>query len=456
VPRWSKAFQKHEQPEYLLMMVYKSRAKMISPITGRSKVKPLLLVFPFGLLSHYLRCLVLCRHLNQYFEIRFLFNATFSRFIEQEGFGTFRCSSLDPVKAIEGVKNFDFSWLEEREMERLLNDQVQVIQNLKPIAVLGDYAPTLRMASETTDTCYFSLMNAYMSKYFAAGRQISKNHPAYKLINHLPPKLAASLTRFGEGRAFAQLHIPFRDLRRKQGLAAYNSYLDELEGDINLVCDLPEIFSQKVLPGNYYNIGPLYYDRAPDTDLHQQTSDMRSKIDPNKTTILVSMGSSGNWNSVAFLNSRDFAQYNVVVVGHHEDKLRGDHIISAPFIGMHQVFPIADLVICHGGNGTLYQALYYGLPSLVSTNHCEQEWNLDAFKTCNAAEALPEGLTNNEVKALIESLVSRKQDRRLAKLSGLVRDWQRKLPGVLHDMLSPTKTFKQIEVEPPAPAARIA
>jgi hypothetical protein len=154
------------------------------PLTNTGK--PLMLVFPFGLMSHYLRCLVLSRQLKNYFTIKFLDNPAYSTFIRQENFETFTCSYLDPAKAIDGVRRFDFSWLKKEELERLFLDQADVIKRLKPALVLGHFSPTLKMAANAAGVRFVSLLNGHMSKYYAGTREISKNHPAKKLIRILP------------------------------------------------------------------------------------------------------------------------------------------------------------------------------------------------------------------------------------------------------------------------------
>jgi UDP:flavonoid glycosyltransferase YjiC (YdhE family) len=388
--------------------------------------KPLLLVFPFGLLSHYLRCLVLGRELKKYFTVKFLDNPAYSNFIEQEDFDTFTCSYLDPAKAIEGVKRFDLSWLQKEELEQLFLRQVAVIQKLKPALVLGDFSPTLRMAADATGVTFVSLFNGYMSKYYAGTRNISKNHPAEKLIRFLPAGLGAILTRVGESRAFKILHSPFREIRRSYDLPTCASYLDELEGDLNLVCDLPLIFPQKALPSNYHLVGPLYYD----SDIPAFGIPVMSE--PKKKTILVSMGSSGNWQQVTFLNDQYYNIYNVIAIGDNTRALKGNHIGHLPFAGMHEIFPHIDLLICHGGNGTLYQALYYNVPVLVRTNHCEQEWNLSAFSALKIAGSLDSVVNEARLQQIVTGAIESGKNGSLARISMDLRHWQKKMPAIIH------------------------
>ena len=47
-----------------------------------------------------------------------------------------------------------------------------------------------------------------------------------------------------------------------------------------------------------------------------------------------------------------------------------------------------DLMICHGGNGTIYQALAQGVPILGLTSIFEQEWNMNRVEELGLGEYL--------------------------------------------------------------------
>jgi UDP:flavonoid glycosyltransferase YjiC (YdhE family) len=397
---------------------------MLTHSTSRSQ-KPVLLVFPFALMAHYLRCVVLCRHLRKVYDIKFLYHQSFNSFVRDEGFDTFHCAFMDPQLAIESVKRFDFSWLNRETLETVFLEQSAAIEKLRPTAVLGDYSPTLKMAADHTNTPFISLLNGYMTKYYAETRKISRSHPAHKFVRHLPSAVRAALTNFGEKKAFKNMWEPFMQLRRKYQLPPGNGYLSEFEGEINLVCDLPELFPQKSLPANYYVIGPLYYDRGIPGIHH----DLR--FDNNKKTLLVSMGSSGNWAQVCFLNDKSFDRFNILAVGDIENVLNKDHIHHLPFTSMHDVFASVDLMICHGGNGTLYQGLYYDLPILISTNHCEQEWNLAAFDSRGAATGIDEVQNVAEILKLIENKIAGSNTDGKRTFGQAVRNYEKALPGIL-------------------------
>ena len=387
--------------------------------------KPLLLIFPFGLLSHYLRCLILCRELRNHFDIRIAACPAYRHFIDQEGVSTFECEAFNSSKVIEDVRRFDFSWLNSELPERIFNEQVRVIMELKPVAVLGDHSPTLKMAAEKTGVTFVSLINGYMSKYYGDHRAISRHHPAYKFIYWLPEKVRVRATEWGEARAFRALHKSFGKIRAQKNLRTLHNYFDELEGDITLLCDLPELFPQNYLPANYHFVGPLFYDTG--------ISDKPAQLEPHplKKTIVVSMGSSGEWQHASFLNNEIYNSFNIIAVGDNEHYLNQSHIVHMNFGNVHELFPKADLIICHGGNGTIYQALLYNLPILAFTSHCEQEWNMSAIEKHGLGYRL-DGINDAmQLKSIIDHAIAGKIQTRSEAISHAIQKAGFLLPGII-------------------------
>ena len=103
-------------------------------------------------------------------------------------------------------------------------------------------------------------------------------------------------------------------------------YLEELTGNHNFICDLPEIFPQKSLPVNYQFIGPLFYNNG------MTDNNILEKLDSNKKTILLTIGCSKEWENFKFLNREEIAKYNVIVVGDKNNVLNASFLIKTPFI----------------------------------------------------------------------------------------------------------------------------
>lgn len=370
----------------------------------RSTSKPTVLMFPFELMSHYSRCLQLADAIKDAYNVKIAYSERYNNLIRDAGIENFPCRTFNPDLVMQCSKNFDFSWLNLAELERVFREQVHCIERLEPVAVLGDTAPTLKMAAEATGTPYISLMNGYMTKYYSVVRKIASAHPAAQFEAKLPPNIFDFMVRVGEKVAFRQVHKPFKKLRKANGLAETKMYLDELEGDQNLLCDLPSFFPQKNLPTNYHFIGPLYY------QANRKEEKVVQFLNNDKPSILVSMGSTGDLSSLAFLQNSDFASYNIVVAGASNGCFKAEHILSKAFLNNTAFLERIDLVLTHGGNGSIYQALAYGVPVVCRTNIFEQEWNVQRLQQLNLGAILPDATEPRKIIEWLAAWISRKRN----------------------------------------------
>lgn len=338
--------------------------------------KKIILFFPFDLLAHYLRCLVLA---DQYdkdeFDIYFLHSEVYLSFITTHGYKTFPAVTFNAAQVMACAEKFDFSWLEYHTIENIFLAQVRAIETLKPDLVIGDVAPSLKMAAEFKNVKYIALMNGYLSPYYARTRKVSRTHPARNILDRMPASILGRFTEYGEKLSFWKIHTPFKRLRKKYNLSSVSSYLWETQGDENLICDLPYLFPQHMLPANYKIIGPLIYKKdSPETPV------LFKKLDDAKATICVCLGSTGNWENLAFLNDPYFNQFNIIAAGDNNNVLIANHIISSRFVNLPEVLQRSNLLICHGGNGTINCGVQAGVLMLCLTAHFEQEWNVDAIE----------------------------------------------------------------------------
>lgn len=390
--------------------------------------KPLLLVFPHNLMAHYLRCLQLSKYLTPYFNIRFLYSPLYQSFVSAAGFKTFTCEALDAEKVQQGIISFNFSWLNEKDISLIYHAQVNAIRELNPSAVLGDLSPTLKMAAEKTGVRYFSLINGYMSQYYTYVRRMPRQYPLNKLFDLIPSSLSNHFIVLGEQISFHDIHRPFSKIRKREGLSSKYSYLQEMEGDVNLLCDLPELFPQKDLPENYFFIPPLYYGLKNDSDK------IIENLDRNKKTLYVSMGSSGDWQKIAFLNNDAYRSYNILTSGDYSKIIQGPNVISFSFINSAALFAEIDLVICHGGNGTTYQALSYGIPVLCKTSHVEQEYNVDGLERLRLGKCLDD-IDPEDYETIIEYWIQRKGSPELLSIKNKIAEANNKFENIIDAIL---------------------
>ena len=364
------------------------------------QAKKRVLFFPFNLLSHYLRCIVLANKYydNEHYEVLFLSSASYNHYVILQGYATFECHQFDAGKVLKCSEKFDFSWLNYTDIETVFLSQVECIRQLKPSIVVGDTAPTLKMATEFTHVKYVSLMNGYMTKYYSYTRRLSRTHKAYKWSDKIPKKYFDRITNFAENLSFKIVHRPFRDLRRKYSLIKVKSYIDEMEGDYNFICDSPELFPQRHLYSNYKFTGPLIY-KSENTN-----EKFINKFNPDKPIIFICMGSSGNWVKLKFLNSPSFVDFTVITAGDTDGILSAPHIYPYSFVNIDEAMKVANLMICHGGNGTIYYGLRHGVYMLCITSHFEQEWNVHALERIGYGKSVNDITEDNWKRIISESL----------------------------------------------------
>lgn len=332
-----------------------------------------LLIFPFDLMSHYLRCIRLALNYKDY-RILFASSGTYNNYVTEAGYDIFPVARFDPDTVMDCSRKFSFAWLNKKDIERVFLSQAEIIAHYKPHLVIGDTSPTLKMAAEKQGVKYIALMNGYMTRYYAEIRMLSRTHPGYPHLKKFPPAVANKITRIAENISFRIVHRPFRQLRQRYKLKRIGSYLEEMEGDENLICDEAEMFPQKNLPANYKIIGPLGY------DTYSNESLLLSSLDKTKPVICVCMGSSGDWNALRFLSDPKYNHLNIVTAGDKEQLIKGDHVTGKHFLNLDELLPECTYLICHGGNGTIYKGLKHNIFMLCLTSHFEQEWNVQMLE----------------------------------------------------------------------------
>jgi UDP-N-acetylglucosamine:LPS N-acetylglucosamine transferase len=173
-------------------------------------------------------------------------------------------------------------------------------------------------------------------------------------------------------------------------------------------------------------------------DARNNSTGIPLKLDKDKKTLFVSMGSTGDWNNVAFLNDPFFTKFNIVTAGDTLNVVSAPNVIAASFINIRDVFPHADLVLCHGGNGTIYQALSYGLPILCKTSHFEQEWNVQAIERLKLGRCLDNVKDMQEYRLIFDEWMQKKKSVELGYIQGQLKNRNNNFHCVIEKMLTKT------------------
>jgi UDP:flavonoid glycosyltransferase YjiC (YdhE family) len=106
------------------------------------------------------------------------------------------------------------------------------------------------------------------------------------------------------------------------------------------------------------------------------------------------------------LNDEAFSQYNIITAGDKQKVLGASHINSYDFIDFNSILPKINLIICHGGNGTLNQAYQFNVPFIAIPSIFEQEWNAARFQEVTRGKMITKRPTTKQLKSLVELMLN--------------------------------------------------
>jgi hypothetical protein len=256
-------------------------------------------------------------------------------------------------------------------------DQVEILETLQPALIIGDGVTTLGMAAEFTGIPLISLMNGYDSPYFA-------NKNVYDKLQ--------------------KPHEPYQRLREKYGLRQKHCFLEELEGELNWICDLTELFPQKELPIHYEMIGPLIeIAKAPKPSFLHKSSSI-------KKTVLIDLidTDQDNWEKV--LVATEIQGYNLAIRVTGQNKMLLQQRRMVGYSNTTHLFPQVDILVCNS-ESMAYKALYYGLPVIFKREanyqggiiEALEHWHLgtswDKIVNTSAGKALEYWINNKQTDA---------------------------------------------------------
>jgi UDP:flavonoid glycosyltransferase YjiC (YdhE family) len=95
-----------------------------------------------------------------------------------------------------------------------------------------------------------------------------------------------------------------------------------------------------------------------------------------------------------------------------------DNVHVERFVAQSAVLPLVDLIVHHGGTGTVLSALEVGLPQLLLPQGADQFFNAEILTTAGAGRALPNdaqqpGAIGEAVQALLDDAPERQVAARL-------------------------------------------
>ena len=285
-----------------------------------------------------------------------------------DGFVTHELPYISVERVVEAVRSQRLWTLyREPELEGFISAELALYKTFQPDLVLLDNRPSARTSADIAGIRTAAVLNVHMSNY----RRI----PFFsytQLIGGLPgTAMADRLENAIERQIYDRLVMGgLNAIRKKHGLRRRYAYEHE-EGDLSLLADIPEFNPADALPFHARYIGPLtWHNTLP-------APACLDKLDPDRPTVYFTLGSEGLDELVTQLG--ELARHGVqMVVATGAANLSGSTVAEGVFLEQYvntdDLLPHCDLVCCHGGNGTLYQAFAHGLPCVVVATHAEQHY----------------------------------------------------------------------------------
>lgn len=255
----------------------------------------------------------------------------------------------------------------EDQLEQFIAAELALYQDICPDLVLLDNRPSARTSAEQAGLKTVAVVNVHLTPYrripfFSLGNVLGSSVPGVALADRVEN---ASENFFYDWLVMGGLNR----IRKRRGLARLYGYAHE-EGDQSLLADLPEFSPVRTLPPHARYVGPLTWHNT----LPAPTC--LAQLELAKPTVYLALGSESLEDLIPQLGILTQEGIQVVVatgatlVDTAQSPVKG--VFLERYINTDALLPHCALVCCHGGNGTLYQALAYGLPTVVVATHQEQ------------------------------------------------------------------------------------
>jgi len=353
------------------------------------------LVFSMSVaLAHVVRTLEVARVLREMgYRVVFAGDGNPLRLARQEGFEVRPLPELDLKWALANLGQPPEVQNSVERIEHWVRAELDLLEQVQPAAVLDDFRLTSGISTAVMGIPRIVIINAYVTSYAVRG-----------LWDSLP-LLPGPPSMMGPGT-----EQPYNQVRQRYGLPPVARAVDLLEGDtsgrsLNLLCDVPEYAPIQAAPDHYRYVGPLTWDGLPDPP------PWLDSLDPDRPTIYFTMGSTGPVEAFqAALDAFGDTGYQMLITtgGVTRPEDLGPTPANCHVAGYgpgDKLMRWADVVICHAGNGTTYQALHAGLPIIAWPFVQDQRWNARRQAELGVGLTL-ESLTPAALRAAVEEVQS--------------------------------------------------
>lgn len=362
-------------------------------------------------LSHVLRCLAIRRSLfDRGHEVVVVVGRKHQPFLRGLAIPH---EVLPDIQENDGANLPTVEWFRHPgKIAEVIRAETDFLKRFRPDRVLGIFRFTTRASCAIVDRPYDSLICGCMTPEFDGVLGFDNNHPCADLQRDN----MAGFFRYAAARLSSAL--------KAFPVEGVDDIRTMLKGERTFLWDVPEFLS---LPrrDNVIHAGPIFID-----GLLAEDFEMGSIADGSRPLAVVASGTCVS-NIVAAKRITGILRdngYRVVLAGGGQKELLGvmaaePWVISGSFVPLNKVLPLSSLIVCHGGQGTIFEALHNRVPVAVMPFQPEQAHNGICLERlgCGALLVPPQPFRGNP-RVYVEALAGVPDEEILARIRGLVEN----------------------------------
>lgn len=333
--------------------------------------------------SHLTRLVLIAQALRQRgYTVAFGF-ARADELLQHEGFDVYPIRDI-PTPDFRKTPNPNlYAAYDPPTIEDLLADERQLYQQVGAKIVVGDLRPTVAISARLEQRLYVVVVNAYATDWFNPVSTMID--PSARPLAHW---FASRVGGYFHRRQKRQVSRWLRHAAFRWGVRGLKSIGKFYEGDLTLLADIPQFVPlQQQLPASAQFIGPLIWEGTDQTP--------RDYTPSGKFLIYATLGNTAH-PALGRLIIQTFGgndQIDVLLTtGGTANPAEFDaprNVTIRRFVAGSAVLRHASLAIHAGGNGTTYQVLAHGVPSLVLPINADQAINARLLQKHGLGRALP-------------------------------------------------------------------
>jgi UDP:flavonoid glycosyltransferase YjiC (YdhE family) len=325
----------------------------------------LLLAAQTNSLSHLVKCLAIRKGLlAQGHEVVLAAGQRHRQFLQQQGITFTYLPSLQDGGG-DSFPSIDW-FMRPAEIQKVLTIELELLQQVRPHRVLGVFRFTLKAAAELAGIPYDSLICGCMLPELEEG------------MGFFPGEAGAEREHGYMTLFFRYAGARISQILRTYRLPAVEDARDMLCGERTFLWDFPEFMPLPRRPGRYH-VGPIGWIDWPD---QSHLADIEKYLHQDGPLAIVAFGTCVSSLPAARRIIHILVRLGFQVIlaaGGQRELLQtadwGPHVQVCAFAPMSDLLPKAALMICHGGQMTLFDALAHRVPTVVMPFQPEQAHN---------------------------------------------------------------------------------